>query len=133
MAVLDTPIEIDDKPGAVDAGRLQGAVRFENVRFSYDGKTPVLTDVSFACEPGQMVALVGPTGVGKTTLTQLLPRFYEPDDGVVSIDGRNIQEYTLSSLRANIAPRPRGRQYRFRQPLGNGRTGCGRGQSRPDP
>lgn len=104
MAVLDTPIEIDDKPGAVDAGRLQGAVRFENVRFSYDGKTPVLTDVSFACEPGQMVALVGPTGVGKTTLTQLLPRFYEPDDGVVSIDGRNIQEYTLSSLRANIAP-----------------------------
>lgn len=104
MTVLDTPIEIDDKPGAVDAGRLQGAVRFENVRFSYDGKTPVLTDVSFACEPGQMVALVGPTGVGKTTLTQLLPRFYEPDDGVVSIDGRNIQEYTLSSLRANIAP-----------------------------
>ena len=67
-----------DKPGAEDLKDVQGGIDFEEVSFAYNEDEPVLKDVSFHCKPGQMVALVGPTGVGKTTLTQLISRFYEP-------------------------------------------------------
>ncbi|MBQ1492732.1 MAG: ABC transporter ATP-binding protein, partial [Blautia sp.] len=76
LAVLDAPSEIQDKPGAVELTNVQGDLTFEHVSFSYQGTTPVLKDVSFHCPPGKMLALVGPTGVGKTTMTQLISRFY---------------------------------------------------------
>ncbi len=102
-AILDTPNEIDDLPGAKDIGPARGAIAFEHVSFSYEEGQPVLEDISFSCAPGQMVALVGPTGVGKTTLTQLIPRFYDPKAGRVLLDGQDIREITVKSLRANIA------------------------------
>ncbi len=104
LAVLDTPCEIKDKPGARDLKEVKGDIRFENVSFSYGDDIPVLTDVSFHCEPGKMLALVGPTGVGKTTLTQLISRFYEPTSGRILIDGNDISDVSLESLRRNISP-----------------------------
>ena len=101
--ILETQPAIHDLPGARDLGRAQGAIAFEDVSFSYTEGVPVLRHVSFSCRPGMMVALVGPTGVGKTTITQLLSRFYEPDSGCVRIDGRDIRTLTLESLRRNIS------------------------------
>ena len=102
--ILDTPSAIDNAPDARDMGRASGAVTFENVSFHYSNKIPVLKDISFSCEPGMMVALVGPTGVGKTTTTQLISRFYDPVEGRVLIDGQDIRDVTLESLRHNISP-----------------------------
>jgi ATP-binding cassette subfamily B protein len=104
VEILDTDAVIKDLPGAEDAGKLEGAVCFENVSFAYTEDHPVLKNVSFRCEPGQMIALVGPTGVGKTTLTQLISRFYEPDAGRILIDGHDIRDVTIESLRRNISP-----------------------------
>lgn len=104
MAVLDTPCEIMDQENAVDMGKAEGSITFEHVSFSYQEDMPVLENVSFHCKPGQMLALVGPTGVGKTTLTQLISRFYEPKSGRILIDGKDIQSVTLESLRRNISP-----------------------------
>ena len=102
--ILDTPSAIQDAPNAQDMGRAEGAVTFENVSFHYSNKIPVLKDISFSCEPGMMVALVGPTGVGKTTTTQLISRFYDPVEGRVLIDGKDVRDVTLDSLRHNISP-----------------------------
>ena len=102
--ILDTPSAIEDAPDAQDMGRASGAVAFENVSFHYSNQVPVLKDISFSCEPGMMVALVGPTGVGKTTTTQLISRFYDPVQGRVLIDGKDIKNVTLESLRHNISP-----------------------------
>ena len=104
MAILDAPEEIRDKPGARPLENVKGDIEFENVSFSYQPGSPVLKDVSFRCESGKMLALVGPTGVGKTTLTQLISRFYEPDEGRILIDGHDIGDVTLESLRKNISP-----------------------------
>lgn len=104
MMILDAPVEIQDAPEAKDLGDAQGHIAFDHVSFAYSQDLPVLKDVSFACEAGKMLALVGPTGVGKTTLTQLISRFYEPDEGFIRIDGEDIREVTLRSLRQNISP-----------------------------
>ena len=104
LAVLDAPPEIQDAPDAKAAGRAKGEITFDHVVFSYGEGLPVLRDVSFVCKPGEMLALVGPTGVGKTTLTQLISRFYEPDSGRILLDGQDIRGLTLESLRRNISP-----------------------------
>ncbi len=104
LTILDAPFEIADKPGAKDIGQVEGSIAFEHVDFSYQEGSPVLKDVSFTCAPGKMLALVGPTGVGKTTLTQLISRFYEPNAGRILIDGKDITGVTLQSLRRNISP-----------------------------
>jgi ATP-binding cassette subfamily B protein len=92
----------EDTPGAVDISGLRGEVAFEGVSFSYDGGESVLSGIDFRVAPGETVALVGPSGGGKTTICHLLPRFYEPESGRITIDGRDIREYTLYSLRGSI-------------------------------
>jgi ATP-binding cassette subfamily B protein len=104
MAVLDAPCEITDKEGAKDLKDVKGEIEFDHVSFAYEEKMPVLDDVSFKCAPGKMLALVGPTGVGKTTLTQLISRFYEPTSGRILVDGNPLDEVTIESLRQNISP-----------------------------
>jgi ATP-binding cassette subfamily B protein len=104
LDILDAPIEIVDQPGAKPLENVQGDIVFEHVSFAYRSDNPVLQDVSFHCQPGSMLALVGPTGVGKTTLTQLISRFYEPDQGRILIDGNDIATVTLQSLRSAISP-----------------------------
>ena len=104
LELLDAPPEIKDRPGAKDIENVRGEITFDHVSFSYGGDVPVLKDVSFTCGPGQMLALVGPTGVGKTTMTQLISRFYEPDAGRILLDGVDLREITLESLRRNISP-----------------------------
>ncbi|MBQ9768431.1 MAG: ABC transporter ATP-binding protein [Lachnospiraceae bacterium] len=102
--ILDTPSAIEDKEDAKTLENVVGEISFRNVSFHYSNKVPVLKDISFTCKPGQMVALVGPTGVGKTTVTQLISRFYDPVEGAVLIDGHDVRDVTLESLRKNISP-----------------------------
>ncbi len=104
LDILDAPLEIQDRPGAKELKNVQGEIDFDHVSFSYGEGAPVLRDVSFRCEPGKMLALVGPTGVGKTTLTQLISRFYEPTSGRILIDGNDLNDVTIASLRRNISP-----------------------------
>ena len=103
MSILDAPVAIQDRPDAVPLENVKGEITFEHVSFSYLEGIPVLDDISFTCPPGRMIALVGPTGVGKTTITQLISRFYEPTSGRILIDGKDIQDVTLESLRHNIS------------------------------
>ena len=104
LTVLDAPCEVVDKPGAAELTDVKGEITFENVSFSYEGRGVILDNVSFRCEPGKMLALVGPTGVGKTTLTRLISRFYESTEGRILIDGHDIKDVTIESLRQNISP-----------------------------
>lgn len=101
--VLQEPPTVRDLPGATPAPRLPGAIEFEHVSFGYLPTEPVLEDVSFRIEPGQVIALAGPTGSGKTTIAALIARLYDPTHGRVLIDGRDVRSYTLASLRAQIA------------------------------
>ncbi len=101
--VLETEPDIKEDPRARDVDSLQGAVTFENVWFSYVEQVPVLKDISFQVQPGETLALVGPTGVGKTTIISLLPRFYDVDAGKVCVDGIDIKDLTFSSLRRHIS------------------------------
>ncbi len=102
--ILDTEPEIQDLPNAIDVGLLRGNIRFEDVSFKYkDADEPVLDDFSLDIKAKHTVALVGPSGVGKSTICSLIPRFYDVDDGVITIDGIDIRNMTLRSLRDNIA------------------------------
>jgi glucan exporter ATP-binding protein len=100
--VLDTVPAVRDRPDAVDPGRVRGQVEFEDVSFSYDGKRLAVADLSFAASPGDRIALVGPTGSGKSTALALLHRAFDPQSGAIFIDGTDIRGFTLTGLRRNI-------------------------------
>src|SRR5436305_7887527 len=100
--VLDTEPAVRDRPDAMDPGHLRGLVEFTDVSFSYDGKRPAVADLSFTALPGETVALVGATGAGKSTALGLLHRAFDPQSGVVKIDGMDIRALTMTGLRRNI-------------------------------
>jgi subfamily B ATP-binding cassette protein MsbA len=102
QTILSADEVITERPGAIDPGRVRGAISFDRVSFGYDHSSPVLHEVSFDIEPGQVVGIVGPTGSGKSTVLSLLPRFYDPALGRVLIDGVDIANYGLAALRAQI-------------------------------
>ena len=99
---MDTPINIDDKPNAVELPPIKGEVEFKNVTFGYDPTITVLKNVSFKADAGQSIALVGPTGAGKSTIVNLISRFYDIDSGSVTIDGYSVSDVTLNSLRSQM-------------------------------
>ncbi|HWE13458.1 MAG TPA: ABC transporter transmembrane domain-containing protein, partial [Solirubrobacteraceae bacterium] len=103
LEVLDTPLDVHDAPRARNLEISRGHVRIEHAVFGYDTNQPVLRDVSIEALPGQVVAIAGPTGAGKTTLVNLLIRFFDPQSGRVTIDGHDVRDYTLRSLRGQIA------------------------------
>ena len=103
LEMLNVEPAVRDAPDAVPAPRFRGAVELEGVSFEHVGRVPVLQDVDLRIEPGERVALIGPTGVGKSTLVSLIPRFYEPTQGTIRIDGRDIRNFTLATLREQIA------------------------------
>lgn len=102
FALLDTEPEVRDRPGAKELTSVRGEVCFRNVSFEYTSGKPVLRGVSLTVHPGEMVALVGPSGAGKTTMVSLIPRFYDPTEGCVTIDGWDLRDVTQESLRRHI-------------------------------
>ncbi len=100
--IIDTPSEIDDAPEAAPPDKAQGHVTFENVQFSYTPEKPIIKNMTLEAKPGETVALVGPTGAGKTTLVNLLTRFYEIDAGRISIDGTDIRQIKKDDLRREL-------------------------------
>jgi ATP-binding cassette subfamily B protein len=96
--LLDIPLEIEDKPDAKPIGEIKGRVEFKNVTFGYDPERPILKNISFVAEPGQTVALVGPTGSGKTSITALAHRFYDVQEGSITIDDQDIRDVTQLSI-----------------------------------
>jgi ATP-binding cassette subfamily B protein len=102
LEILDTKSEVVEKPGAAELGRVKGAVSFKNVSFSYNNIGPALKDVSFEVKPGQLVALLGRSGSGKSTIANLLGRFYDVTSGRILVDGVDIRDVTLASLRKNV-------------------------------
>jgi len=102
MELLETVPDVDDKSNAVQLNKVKGDISFSNVSFTYDDKDPVLKNISLNVKAGETVALVGPSGGGKTTLCSLLPRFYDVTEGSITIDGQDIRNLTLHSLRSHI-------------------------------
>jgi ABC-type multidrug transport system fused ATPase/permease subunit len=103
LEIFDSASDVSDKPDAIELPPAHGCIRFENVSFQYVDEKPVLEDISFEVEPGQTLALVGPTGVGKTTIIQLAARFYDPKAGRITIDGYDLRNLTQNSLRNQIS------------------------------
>jgi len=101
--LLETPRDVDDPPDGITAGRARGDVTFDHVSFDYKSRTGTLTDVSFEAKAGSVIALVGPTGAGKSTLVGLIPRFMDPQEGRILIDGTDIRELQLESLRDQVS------------------------------
>jgi ATP-binding cassette, subfamily B, bacterial len=101
--VLETDNDLKDMPGARPAPRFKGEIEFENVTFSYEEEQPILKDVSFRIEVGQVAAFVGRTGAGKSSIVGLVPRFYDPTSGVVKIDGVDVRRYTQKSIREQVS------------------------------
>jgi len=102
LEILDTESEVKEKPGAIKLGRVKGEVTFEDVSFSYNSLGAALKNVSFEVKPGQLVALLGRSGSGKSTIANLLSRFYDVTGGRILIDGTDIRDVTLASLRKNV-------------------------------
>ncbi len=100
--VLDTAPNVQDKPGAVELGRLKGQVSFKNVTFGYDPNLPVLHGVDIEAKEDETIALVGPTGAGKSSVINLLCRFYDVQGGQVTVDGHDVRDVTIQSLRENL-------------------------------
>ncbi len=100
LALTPEPLDV---PGGLDAAGIVGEIRFESVGFAYDATRPILSEVSFSAKPGELIAVVGLTGAGKTTLVSLIPRFFEPTSGRVLVDGHDVADYALRSLRERIA------------------------------
>ena len=103
IEVLDVQVSVQDRPGAVDMGNSDGSVQFDHVTFGYDPRVPILKDVSFRVEPGQTVALVGPTGSGKSSAMSLIHRFYDVTDGRVLVGGQDVRDVTQASLGRQIS------------------------------
>ena len=103
MEILNEEPEIKDAPDAIELDEIKGKLEFRDVSFRYVDSVPVLKNVSFRVEPGQMLALVGPTGVGKTTIANLIPRFYDPDLGEILVDDIDVRKIKLHSLRSQIS------------------------------
>jgi len=101
--VLDVHSEIEDAPDAVALHEVAGEVEFDHVAFAYNPDTPVLRDISFTMNPGEVVAVVGSSGAGKSTIADLIPRFYDPQAGAIRVDGHDLRHVTLASLRRQIA------------------------------
>jgi ABC-type multidrug transport system fused ATPase/permease subunit len=101
--ILDTDTEIRDTPYARQIPLVRGRVKYENLSFSYEGRRDTLNNITLEVEPGQVVAIVGPTGAGKTTMLSLLPRFYAPSEGRILLDGIDVADYKLHSLRSHIS------------------------------
>jgi subfamily B ATP-binding cassette protein MsbA len=101
--ILDTQSDIRDNPHAVTLPLVRGTIAVEHISFFYDPRQPVLRDVSFEATPGEMVAIVGPTGAGKTTVMNLLHRFYDPTEGQITVDGMDLRQITLDSWYRQIA------------------------------
>ena len=101
--IMDTPADVQDKPGAYDLPPIKGRVEFDHVNFYYDPEKPVLNDVSFVAEPGQTIALVGATGAGKSTIVNLISRFYDVCGGSLKIDGHDIRDVKIDSLRKQMS------------------------------
>lgn len=99
---MDEKVDLKDKENALEVTKLQGNIEFKNVCFSYDKKRPTLKNINFSINPGEKIALVGPTGSGKTTIANLLMRFYDIDEGKIMIDGRDIKDYKMGPLRKRI-------------------------------
>jgi ATP-binding cassette subfamily B protein len=102
FTLLDSTPEVLDRPDAIDPGTIKGKVEFDHVDFTYEDGKPVLTDFSLVVNPGEMIALVGPTGGGKSTIVNLLCRFYEPKRGAIRINGREYTEFTLHSIQSRV-------------------------------
>jgi ATP-binding cassette subfamily B protein len=100
--ILDAESAVTERPGATELSEVKGRVRFDDVSFGYDAISPVLSHIDIEAKPGQVVALMGPTGSGKTTVVNLMPRFYDATGGHITIDGTDIRDMTLSSLRRAI-------------------------------
>jgi len=100
--VLDTPVEVENKAGAIAPSRLTGAIAFDHVTFGYDPGVPVLRDVAFEVKPGQVIGIFGMTGAGKTSLLSLIPRFYDPQQGRVLVDGTDVRDLDLDEFRRQI-------------------------------
>lgn len=100
--ILDAKSPVEEKPGAIELKNVKGRVAFDNVAFDYEETAPLLREVSFEAKPGQVIALLGATGSGKTTLVQLLPRFYDVTGGRITIDGTDVRDATLESLRQAV-------------------------------
>ena len=103
LRTLQLEPEVHDTPGAVEARDLRGYIEMRDVHFAYDEDSPVLNGISFKAQPGQMIALVGLTGAGKTSLVSLIPRFYEAPSGKVLVDGKDVSQYKLRSLRNEVS------------------------------
>jgi subfamily B ATP-binding cassette protein MsbA len=101
--ILQTAVDVKDAPRARRAPKLHGDITFESVSFSYNDDSPILTDVSLEIKAGQVSALVGPTGAGKTSIISLIPRFYDPSSGVIKIDGTDIKQFQQRSLRNQMS------------------------------
>lgn len=100
--VLDVQSDVQDSPDAIVLPPIEGRVEFRNVDFAYNAQTPVLRNLSFVMKPGEVVAVVGPSGAGKSTISDLIPRFYDPESGAILIDGHDLRGVTIHSLRSQI-------------------------------